>query len=170
MRNTIIVLSSVLLPPGACRKRALDLPGIVPERDLHGAVPEENVDLFTGSLTLKFKDIHLPGPNGFDLTLRRVYNSKVYSDWIWNPTNPYQPLYYTNPAYDWLGLGWTKHMEKVQSLSHSYIQRFPNPVLHPNHPVNFQRCKKGMCLQYTIHVNEHRSQCMLKLSELCTIK
>ncbi|MCU0285587.1 MAG: hypothetical protein MUF15_04225, partial [Acidobacteria bacterium] len=36
--------------------------GIIAEHGMHGAVPEENIDLFTGNLTLRFQDIHLPGP------------------------------------------------------------------------------------------------------------
>ena len=54
--------------------------GIISEHGRHGAVPEENIDLFTGNLTLKNLDIHLPGPNGFDLDIWRVYNSKILKD------------------------------------------------------------------------------------------
>ena len=56
--------------------------GIIPEHGLHGAVPEENIDLFTGNLTLRFLDIHLPGANGLDLNIWRVYNSKIIRDRI----------------------------------------------------------------------------------------
>lgn len=51
--------------------------GIIVEHGKHGAIPEENIDLFTGNLTLKNLDINLPGPNGFDLNIWRVYNSKI---------------------------------------------------------------------------------------------
>ena len=54
--------------------------GIIPEHGLYGTVPQENIDLFTGNLTLRFKDIVLPGPNGFDLVIWRVYNSKILKD------------------------------------------------------------------------------------------
>ncbi|HLP45033.1 MAG TPA: hypothetical protein VK469_03765, partial [Candidatus Kapabacteria bacterium] len=54
--------------------------GIIPGHGLHGAVPEENIDLFTGNLTLRFQDIRLPGPNGFDTVVWRVYNSKILRD------------------------------------------------------------------------------------------
>jgi hypothetical protein len=50
--------------------------GIIPEHGLHGAT-EENIDLFTGNLTLRFLDICLPDSNGFDLKIWRVYNSKI---------------------------------------------------------------------------------------------
>ena len=54
--------------------------GIWPESGYHGAIPEEFQDLFTGAVTLKFLDISLPGPNGFDVNLYRVYNSKILRD------------------------------------------------------------------------------------------
>ena len=54
--------------------------GIIPEHGFHGAVPEENIDLFSGNLTLRFQDIRLPGPNGFDVVVWRVYNSKILRD------------------------------------------------------------------------------------------
>ena len=53
--------------------------GIITEHGRFGAVPEENIDLFTGNLTLRFLDIHLPGPNGLDLKIWRVYNPLGHS-------------------------------------------------------------------------------------------
>jgi hypothetical protein len=54
--------------------------GIISEHGLHGAVPEENIDLYSGNLTLRYLDISLPGPNGLNLNLWRVYNSKLVND------------------------------------------------------------------------------------------
>jgi hypothetical protein len=45
----------------------------------HGTVsfaPWEQIDTFTGNVLLTFTDINLPGNAGFDLTIRRHYNSK----------------------------------------------------------------------------------------------
>ena len=87
--------------------------GIITEHGLHGAVPEENIDLFTGNLTLKNLDIHLPGPNGFDLNLWRVYNSKVIRDRLaggggWN---------IQQEPYSWVGFGWSMHMGRLHSMN-----------------------------------------------------
>jgi RHS repeat-associated protein len=84
--------------------------GIIAEHGLHGAVPEENIDLFTGNLTLKNLDIHLPGPNGFDLKIWRVYNSKVHEDQHFNSVIPCQ-----QEPYSWVGFGWSMHMGRLHN-------------------------------------------------------
>lgn len=89
-----------------------DRMGVVVERGLHGAVPEENVDLFSGNLTLKNLDITLPGPNGFDLNVWRVYNSKVGTD--------YSSSGYSYPQQEhnsWVGYGWIMHMGRLHNPS-----------------------------------------------------
>ena len=106
--------------------------GIWPESGYHGAFPEEHIDLFTGSLCLKFLDIWLPGPNGFDLKIWRVYNSKVLRDRlasVW--------AIQAEP-YSYCGVGWSMHMGRI----HNYdglepIIEFPDgkrltlPSIHP---------------------------------------
>lgn len=57
-----------------------DRTGIVPGHGSYGSLNEENIDLFTGNVTLRYRDIYLPGPNGLDLEVWRVYNSKVLKD------------------------------------------------------------------------------------------
>jgi len=84
--------------------------GIISEHGLHGAVPEENIDLFTGNLTLKNLDIHLPGPNGFDLNIWRVYNSKILKDRLLGSAWGIQ-----QEPYSWVGLGWSMHMGRLHS-------------------------------------------------------
>ena len=95
--------------------------GIITEHGLHGAVPEENIDLFTGNLTLRFLDIHLPGPNGFDLNIWRVYNSKIIKDRIAGAGGTLQ-----QEPYSWVGLGWSMHMGRLH-----YANFIPNetPVI-----------------------------------------
>ena len=82
--------------------------GIITEHGLHGAVPEENIDLFTGNLTLKNLDIHLPGPNGFDLDIWRVYNSKILKDRF-----PGSAWGIQQEPYSWVGIGWSLHMGRL---------------------------------------------------------
>src|SRR5687767_4038605 len=38
----------------------------------------ESIDPFTGNLSLVHTDIHLPGNGGFDLLIRRSYNSRIW--------------------------------------------------------------------------------------------
>ena len=78
LSGILIILFSTF--PLMAESDIYDRIGIIAEHGLHGAVPEENIDLFTGNLTLRFKDIHLAGPNGFDLEIWRVYNSKILRD------------------------------------------------------------------------------------------
>lgn len=53
--------------------------GIFPENGSQG-IGEESINYFNGNLTLKFLDVHLPGANGFDLNIWRIYNSKLAED------------------------------------------------------------------------------------------
>ncbi len=57
-----------------------DRTGIIAGHGSYSSVPVESVDLFTGNLTLRYLDIYLPGPNGLDVEVWRVYNSKVLKD------------------------------------------------------------------------------------------
>ncbi len=84
--------------------------GIIAEHGLHGAVPEENIDLFTGNVSLRYLDIFLPGPNGLDVKVWRVYNSKLIRDRFsgGGPTIQQEP-------YSWVGLGWTMHMGRLHN-------------------------------------------------------
>ena len=105
-------LFNTLPSPVLAESGIYDRIGIIPEHGLHGAVPEENIDLFTGNMTLKFLDIHLPGPNGFDLEIWRVYNSKTVSDHFTHIT----PGYIQEPN-SWVGLGWSLHMGRLHHAS-----------------------------------------------------
>nr|NIO48447.1 choice-of-anchor D domain-containing protein [Candidatus Aminicenantes bacterium] len=96
--------------------------GIIPEHGFHGAVPEENIDLFTGNLTLRFLDIYLPGPNGFDLKIWRVYNSKILKDRL-----PASAWGFQQEPYSWVGMGWTMHMGRVHNFnSDTPVIEFPD--------------------------------------------
>ncbi|MCK4762653.1 MAG: hypothetical protein KAW12_10690, partial [Candidatus Aminicenantes bacterium] len=112
-----LILFFILIMPVWAESGIFDRIGMIPEHGFHGAVPEENIDLFTGNLTLRFKDIVLPGPNGFDLVVRRVYNSKIYRDDFASPDNTMQ-----QDPYSWVGLGWMMHMGRV----HNYYSDEPS--------------------------------------------
>jgi RHS repeat-associated protein len=86
--------------------------GIIAEHGMHGAVPEENIDLFTGNLTLRNLDIHLPGPNGFDLDIWRIYNSKVLKDRLFGSAWGIQ-----QEPYSWVGIGWSMHMGRLHYIN-----------------------------------------------------
>src|SRR4030042_1193132 len=62
------------------QSKVFDLTGIIPGHGSYSSVPGESVDLFTGNVTLRYLDIFLPGPNGLNVELWRVYNSKILKD------------------------------------------------------------------------------------------
>ena len=57
-----------------------DRTGHIPGHGAYSSLPEESVDLFTGNLTLSSRDIFIPGANGLNIEVWRVYNSKVLFD------------------------------------------------------------------------------------------
>ena len=71
----LVMVSALLVPASELcaqeypyKPNLFDRIGLNTEHGLHGAVPEENVDLFTGNVTLRYLDIFLPGPNGLKLS------------------------------------------------------------------------------------------------------
>lgn len=106
---------------GHAQSGIYDRIGIIVKHGLHGAVPEENLDLFTGNLTLRFLDINLPGPNGLDLKIWRVYNSKILKDLI-----PGSAWGIQQEPYSWVGMGWSMHMGRIH-----YFDQLPTvmPVI-----------------------------------------
>jgi enediyne biosynthesis protein E4 len=108
--SIIITLSSV--SPLYAESGIYDKIGLIVEHGLHGAVPEENIDLFTGNLTLRNLDIQLPGPNGFDLKIWRVYNSKIVKDRLAGSGWAIQ-----QEPYSWVGIGWSMHMGRVRNFN-----------------------------------------------------
>lgn len=84
-----------------------DRTGIIASHGTHGSLPEENIDLFTGNVTLRYCDVFLPGPEGLNVEVWRVYNSKILKDR--QSGNPSVQAYHKS----WVGIGWTMHMGMV---------------------------------------------------------
>jgi len=82
-------------------------------------IGEESINLFNGNLTLSYIDLQLPGYNGNDLIVQRVYNSKI---------KKWEGIYPVNIAPSWVGLGWTLHMGRLYNYSTTYPDG-PNPVV-----------------------------------------
>jgi RHS repeat-associated protein len=74
-------------------------------RAFDALLPQETVDLFNGALQLTYRDIHLPGPNGFDLDIIRWYNSKINQK---NTSCVTQSFEETS-----LGIGWHIHLGRI---------------------------------------------------------
>ena len=74
-------------------------------RAFDGLLPQETIDLFNGGLSLTYRDIHLPGPNGFDLDIIRWYNSKINQK---NTSCVTQDFEETS-----LGIGWHIHLGRI---------------------------------------------------------
>ena len=121
----VLVLSFIFLIAGLplCPESGIyDRLGIWPESGYHGAFPEENPDLFSGGLCLKFLDIWLPGPNGFDLKIWWVYNSKVLRDRL-----PASIWGIQAEPYSYCGMSWSIHMGRIHSYnSNEPIIEFPD--------------------------------------------
>ena len=69
------------------------------------ALPNEQVDPASGTLTVVATDLVLPGNAGFNLAVQRVYNSAVYPDYDSGST-----------AYEedsWAGIGWKLHFGRI---------------------------------------------------------
>jgi len=110
-----------------------DRTGIVPGHGTSGSLPEENVDLFTGNVTLRYRDVYLPGPNGLDVEVWRVYNSKILTDW-----QPGQQPVVQAYHQSWVGMGWTMHMGMVHTYSsNAPVIEFPDGRLERAYPNNY---------------------------------
>jgi RHS repeat-associated protein len=120
----VLVLSAIFFLTGFILRSEsgiYDRLGIWPESGYHGAFPEEHIDLFTGGFCLKFLDIWLPGPNGFDIKLWRCYNSKVLRDRL-----PGDAWGIQAEPYSYCGMGWSIHMGRVHSFNTDPIIEFPD--------------------------------------------
>ncbi|MEW6054852.1 MAG: DUF6531 domain-containing protein [Nitrospirota bacterium] len=96
-----------------------DAPGINPHRETLSSIPEENIDLFTGGLTLSHVDFRLPGNGGLDLVIQRTFNSKnVCNGW----TCVGSTCACEKGENTWLGYGWTLHFGRLFKSSSANIQ------------------------------------------------
>ena len=87
----------------------------------------EQVDPFSGILTLSHTDLHLPGNGGLDVNLVRTYNSM-----IWGRRDVSFPGLVAKNEKSPLGIGWTMHMGIVHNpmgagSSNRYLP--DNPVI-----------------------------------------
>jgi YD repeat-containing protein len=76
-------------------------PGLTPGREYVHEQFAEHIDPFTGNLSLQHVDLFIPGSGGFDLRVRRTYNSNAAN------TNIYSPF----------GRGWDIHFGRVVHTS-----------------------------------------------------
>jgi hypothetical protein len=117
-----IIFLSILQTTLSAESGIYDRIGIFPENGSQG-VGEESINYFNGNLTLKFLDIHLPGANGFDLNIWRIYNSKLAEDSTgWNLAQ------FNQEPVGWVGLGWSLHMGRVHlnAITQQQTIEFPD--------------------------------------------
>ena len=127
----LFLLSAVSFSYG--QSGVFDRVGIIPGHGLQGSLPEENIDLFTGNVTLRYRDIFLPGPNGLNVEVWRVYNSKIYKD-----RQTGQPESIQAWHQSWVGMGWTMHMGMVhQETSDTPVIEFPDGRRETAYPDNY---------------------------------
>lgn len=85
-----------------------DSAGFNPNHGAFSMVPYENIDTFTGGVTLTTIDAKLPGNGGLDLVIQRTFNSKnVCKTWGVNGACG------TLGENSWMGLGWTLHFGRI---------------------------------------------------------
>ena len=83
------------------------------------AIPTEQVDPASGTLTVVGTDLVLPGNAGFDLVIQRVYNSSVYPNYASGGDT-------TIEEDSWAGAGWKLHFGRIihsDSLSGGVMAR-----------------------------------------------
>ena len=101
-----------------------DAAGIDPNRETYSTMPNENIDTFTGGLTLSHVDIRLPGNGGLDLVIQRTFNSKdACYEWTCVGASCYcsSEGEYINA---WLGTGWTLHFGRLFKSYNVNIHHF----------------------------------------------
>jgi len=121
----VLAASAILLisSAGYGQSGIFDRTGIIPGHGSFSSLPEESVDLFTGNLTLACRDIFLPGSDGLNIEVWRVYNSKILQDRLMSQQNP------TVQAYpkSMVGIGWSMHMGVVHNCtSNTPVIEFPD--------------------------------------------
>jgi len=123
-QNTVVApLSTIDVTPAEFN--TIDVPSVVngiteQNRPLKSFVSEE-ISPYTGELTLRFDDINLPGRNGFDLNIGRVFQSaqadfaekKIILNSSLSPINTYAETSYLNDRYN-LGTGFSFNFPSVQ--------------------------------------------------------
>lgn len=87
-------------------------PGLNPFRDQVSANVTENIDPFSGTLTLTYTDLVVPGNGGLDIKIKRTYNSNNIYHSRKTPLNIAPSLSTLLPRTP-TGLGWTLHFGRV---------------------------------------------------------
>ncbi|MBI5099136.1 MAG: hypothetical protein HZB30_07835 [Nitrospirae bacterium] len=88
-----------------------DSSGFNPDHGAFSMVPYENIDTFTGGVTLTSIDAKLPGNGGLDLVIQRTFNSKKVCK-IWQSFGSSFSCK-TVGENSWMGLGWTLHFGRI---------------------------------------------------------
>lgn len=70
------------------------------------AIPNEQIDPASGTLTVVGTDLVLPGNAGFNLVVQRVYNSSVYPDYDSGGSTALE-------EDSWAGIGWRLHFGRI---------------------------------------------------------
>ena len=146
--GTVILLSTLAIllcaGRGYGQSGVFDRTGVIPGHGFYSSLPEESVDLFTGNVILRYLDYRLPGPNGLDVEIWRVYNSKILADQSGSVQADHK---------SWVGIGWTMHMGRVHNYNTTtpiiefpdgrwettYPDRYENPTLKKNVTRDFLR-------------------------------
>lgn len=129
---SVMAFLAVIIGTLSAQSGVFDRAGSITGHGTYSSIPEEAVDLFTGNLMLAYRDIFLPGPEGLELEIWRVYNSKVLGD-----GSPGQGSVQAYPK-SMLGLGWSMHMGILhQATSNTPVIEFPDGRRETAYPDNY---------------------------------
>ncbi len=129
-----LLFPSLLFASGGGSDYFYDAPGTDPYRKTVSLTDYENIDPYTGGLTLNFVDMRLPGNGGLDLVVQRSYNSKnTCRSWQSDPVSVWcDPGGYE--VNSWVGEGWSLHFGKLlypQNIAlNNPIIEMPDGSLH----------------------------------------
>jgi hypothetical protein len=89
--STAVLLAALLTPVGSAAqgnpRNPWEAEGYHPQHGTFSLAPWEQIDTLTGNVVLRFTDISLPGINGVDLRIERIYNTNT-GTWRVGPPGP----------------------------------------------------------------------------------
>ena len=77
-----VVLTLVAGRGASAQEETSDQKGVISQHGSFSLLPWEHIDTYTGNVVLSFADLVLPGHAGFNLVVRRTFNSSG-SQWQW---------------------------------------------------------------------------------------
>ena len=112
---SILLFLCILAIPVTALEDRLRATGFEPDSIHFTSNLDDNIDLFSGNLVISQIDISLPGRNGLDVFVKRVYNSKIWDHWL---SDTVHADYLDKGTSDsGFGLGWSFYFARISPHS-----------------------------------------------------